>query len=401
MNPLRLVLVTRTFWPLVGEAENVISNLAVEMQNHGARPTIVTAQWEKSWPTRLYHRDVPVVRLPLARQRTLRNIRFMQTLSRWLKDHQQEIDVVMVSGMKHDAYAAIGALAGTNASVVLRAVGAGETGDCRWHETVRFGQRIARRCHMADALIAPTQSIQQELQAAGCPPDRIHHIETGVTMPPARGTSLRNRARHALGNAHDLLAVAEDAPLVVFAGELRRSMGLDELVAAWRDVAVRWPNGKLWLVGEGPHGAEIWKRIKQWDLASQVILPGSFDDMVGVLHASDLFVLPAFDEVASEYLLEAMAAGVPVVATDTMENRNFMNDGEHGRLVPPQDANALSRAIVESLEHHRHARGRAAAAREVVLERFSLAQSATRHRELFEQLISAKANRVRVTEKQT
>lgn len=399
MNPLRLVLVTRKFWPLVGEAQNVISNLAVEFQQRGARPTIVTAQWEKSWPTQLYHRDVPVVRLPLARSRTLRNMRFMQTLSRWLRDKQCDIDVVMVSGMKHDAYAVIGALARTATSVVVRAVGAGETGDCHWHDTARFGQRIARRCQAADALIAPTRSVEQQLQAAGCHPDRIHHIESGVATLPARGTSLRNRARHALGHAHDVLAVAEDAPLVVYAGELHHSMGLDELVEAWRAVAVRWPNGKLWLVGEGPHAAEIWKRIKNWDLANQVILPGSFDDLAGVLHASDLFVLPARDEVASGYLLEAMAAGVPVVATDTMENRNITSNGEQGRLVPPRDANALSQAIVESLENHGRARERAAAARELVLVRFSIERTASRHLELFEHLIAAKTNKVSLVEK--
>ena len=62
MTPLRIAMVTRRFWPLVGGAEMVMANLSQQFLEQGARPVILTAMWDPAWPTGLVHREVPVVR---------------------------------------------------------------------------------------------------------------------------------------------------------------------------------------------------------------------------------------------------------------------------------------------------------------------------------------------------
>ena len=109
MTSLRIAVITRRFWPLVGGAESLLACLAAELRNRGARPIVLTAQWAPEWPRRLMVREVPVVRLPHPAQRAWGTLRYMLALTRWLRQHRTELDLVYVSMLKHDAYAAIGA----------------------------------------------------------------------------------------------------------------------------------------------------------------------------------------------------------------------------------------------------------------------------------------------------
>ena len=120
MDPLRLVLVTRRFWPMVGGAERAVAELAAELANRAVPVTLLTARWQPSWPAEINYRGVPVVRLPNPRLRAWGTFRYMQALGRWLRRHRDEYDLVYVSMLKHDAYAALAAVGG-DAPVVLRA----------------------------------------------------------------------------------------------------------------------------------------------------------------------------------------------------------------------------------------------------------------------------------------
>ena len=82
---LRLALVTRRFWPLVGGAEMAMANLAAEFRRQGHAVRIVTGRWEKHWPLEMVHREVPVTRLPHPRTRAWGTLRYMYALSSWLQ----------------------------------------------------------------------------------------------------------------------------------------------------------------------------------------------------------------------------------------------------------------------------------------------------------------------------
>lgn len=386
MKPLRLALVTRRFWPLVGGAEVVMANLAAEFRRQGHEPTIVTARWEKHWPTELVHREVPVVRLAQSKLRGWGTLRYMVALRSWLRSRQEQLDGVLVSMLKHDAYAAIAALAGSGVPVVLRAEGGGPAGDCTWQQTARFGLRIRQQCHEADAVVAPGDAIAQELLAAGYDEARIKRIDNGVEIPPPRSEPARTAARIALGEANWDLKCDTSAPVVVYTGRLHADKGLSDLVRAWPPIAARWPQARMWLIGDGPQREELFDLISDLGFRYQICLPGSFDEIEDVLAAADLFVLPSYSEGMSIALLEAMAAGLPVVASDIPGNRALVTHEQEGLLVPPHDAKSLSAAITRLLESPSLGVQLGAAARQRVAAKFSLEKMGREHLELITSL---------------
>jgi glycosyltransferase involved in cell wall biosynthesis len=386
MNSPRIALITRRFWPLVGGAEAICSNLATELRRQGCQATIVTAQWEPDWPKEMVHREVPVLRLPNPPIRAWGTVRYMLALSRWLRVHRESLDIVYVSMLKHDAYAALGTLRQANCPVILRAEGGGETGDCHWQSVGRFGLRIRRRCREAPAIVAPSEGIRDELLEAGYAADRIHFIPNGVQVGPERTEQRRRAARRALAEANcDLLAPYE-TPLALYTGRLHEGKGLLDLIDAWRLVVQQHPTARLWLVGDGPQREVLYRRVIDHELRDRVYLPGSFDQIDDLLDAADLFVLPSYQEGMSISLLEAMGAGLPVVATNIPGNRQLVTSEHHGLLTPVANPPELARDILRLLDQPRLAHQLGRHARSRVMEEFSIERATARHLELFREV---------------
>ncbi|MFP6751462.1 MAG: glycosyltransferase family 4 protein [Pirellulaceae bacterium] len=388
MTPLRIAMVTRRFWPLVGGAEMVMANLSQQFLEQGARPVILTAMWDSNWPTDLVHREVPVVRLPQPRTRGWGTWRYMRQLGRWLLGNRDQYDVVFVSMLKHSAYTAINVGQKVGVPVLLRAEGAGQTGDCQWQETARFGGRIRARCQQASGVVAASQQIADELVAAGYHADRVHSLSNGVMLGNARTETIREEARKTLAEVNASLQLEADAKLVVFTGRLDRNKGLLDLVDAWAEVEKGEPNSRLWLIGNGPDRDLIFERVHQRGLRDSILLPGSFDHVDVILQAADLFVLPSYAEGLSLSLLEAMAQHLPVVASDIAGNRQLVDDQVHGRLALAHDVPALARAILTGLAEQGASTEMAEAAFQRVSQSYSLEKMASGHMDLFRQALS-------------
>jgi glycosyltransferase involved in cell wall biosynthesis len=361
-----------------------MANLATEFRRLGHQPTIVTAQWEPHWPTECVHREISVVRLPQPQIRGWGTIRYMHALARWLRKHQAELDAVLVSRLRHDAYAAVSTLRGSRVPVILRAEGSGVTGDVAWQKTARFGNRIKQACLGADAIIAANSQVVEELHTAGYAKDRTHMVPSGVTLPPPRDADQQFTARLAISDANMSLEMIADARLVVYTGRLHEQKGLPDLVRAWEKIAKRWPNARLWLVGEGPQRDDLYDLMVDLGLHHQVFLPGAFDDITEVLAAADLFVLPSYEVGTSLALLEAMAAGVPVIASDIPGHRRLVQHEITGLLVPPHAPAALSAAIERLIEQRELAADLALNARLLVEAEYLLERMAQRHVEVIE-----------------
>lgn len=363
---LKVALVTRRYPPLIGGAEKVLSYLAPALAAEGAEVTVVTS----AIPGRdLPEADgpVPVVRLPTASTRFVGTWLHMRNLAKWLG--RNRVDVAYVSMLKHDAYVAVGMGRRLRIPVVLRPEGAGATGDLAWQGWGRGGRAIGRRCREADAVVAISAAVRAELLAAGYDPDRIHDLPNGVPVP---AEPWQPRLE---GHA-------------VYVGRLAPEKGLSTLIDAWPIVLAGRPSARLTLIGEGPERPALEARINDLRLCESVSMRGASADPSTTLRAADVFVLPSREEGMSIALLEAMALGLPAVATAIPGNLALIDDGNHGRLAPPDDPPALARAILASWEDPSGSIAMAAAARRRVVEQYSIAAVAKRHLELFRGLIA-------------
>jgi glycosyltransferase involved in cell wall biosynthesis len=368
---LRIALVTRRYPPQIGGAERVLSYLAPALAAEGADIVVVTARPLDVPAAVIDDRSspVPVVRLPTSRLRFLGTLQYMAHLRRWFA--RNRVDLAYVSMLKHDAYVAVGAGRRHGFPVVLRPEGAGATGDLAWQRRGRFGRTIARRTRRADAVVAISPAVRDELLAAGYDPARIHDLPNGVPVPEPPWRPRDDwRGR----------------PRAVFVGRLAPEKGLDVLIDAWPRVRAEHPDACLSLIGEGPDRPALEARIARAGLAGAVELPGALAEVIERLRAADLFVLPSREEGMSIALLEAMALGVPAVATAIPGNLPLLADGAHGRLAPPDDPAALARAILAQWADPAAALAMAVAARRRVVERYSIAAVARRHLDLFRRL---------------
>jgi glycosyltransferase involved in cell wall biosynthesis len=387
VNPLRLVLVTQRFWPLAGGAQRLTANLAIDLAGRGCEVTVLSARWNPSWPTTISLHGVPVVRMPHAPHGRWGTFRYHVSLARWLRRNADRFDLACVSTLQREAYVALRAV-GRRMPVVLRAERPGEHGDCRWQAEARCGRRIARCCKTAAAVIAPSRAVEQELTDAGYDGQRIRRLSNGVPLPPPRTPACRAAARAALAEAHPTLELQETAPLAVCVGGLHARRGLWTLVAAWEAIVARWPNARLWLVGEGPEHNALLRQIEMLNLTGRAMPIGAFDATDELLAAADLLVAPSPAPGTGVSLLEALAAGLPVVAADTAFHRQWITAGREGLLVPPEDTAALSAAVHRLIDEPQLAAALGASARQRAEAEFPLAKMTEEHLTLFRQLTS-------------
>ena len=173
-------------------------------------------------------------------------------------------------------------------------------------------------------------------------------------------------------------------PVVVYTGRLSPEKGVDVLVDAWAEARRRGCLGTLCLVGDGPERQALERRAVALGVRGATRFAGPTADVAPWLQAADVFVLPSRQEGLSVALLEAMAAGVPAVATEVGGTREAV--GGTAVLVPPADPRALAEALCALLDEPGRARELGEAARVRVLSRFGILNVARRHLELYREV---------------
>ena len=151
---------------------------------------------------------------------------------------------------------------------------------------------------------------------------------------------------------------------------------------------------RLVMVGDGPLRADVLALLDRAGVADLAWLPGEREDVPDILRGLDCFVLPSLAEVISNAILEAMASGLPVVATDVGGNAELIEAGKTGELVPAADPEALAHAIVRYASDPGRARVAGQAGRQRVETRFSLEKMLRSYHELYDSLLRPSANLV-------
>jgi glycosyltransferase involved in cell wall biosynthesis len=232
----------------------------------------------------------------------------------------------------------------------------------RWF--IPFYNRLAAR--RADVVVAVSQSLRKYLvERVGVPSTKVCTIFNGLPIDHFIAGPRSPEVRRTLQIPHDALVIGTVARLHPVKNHLL-------LLDAFARVRASVPRSFLLLVGDGPLRSEIEQRIAHLRLNAHVCITGVVTDSAPYLREMDAFALPSQIEGLSISLLEAMACGVPVVATAVGGTPRLLEQGELGRLVPPEDAAALAAAIVELLTDPGRARQLAGAARSAVEASYSV-----------------------------
>jgi glycosyltransferase involved in cell wall biosynthesis len=377
-------MVTARFWPLAGEEERELLRLADLLLEAGHSLSVVSAAWKKSWPREMCVGCVPLVRLRGSPKSSLSALRWMYSLNRWLQEQAGELDAVLVAGLRQEAYVAIRALADSRVPVIVLA----QEADLDWQRTATFGQRIARRTHQTAAIVAASSTQSAILARAGYEAPRIHVLPRTAALPPPRSPVQRDAARLALGAVnHDLIAV-DTIPVALAVGRLDDRSRFAELVRAWRVVTMAHREARLWILGDGPERERLFRQISDLDLKGRVLLPGTFDHLEEIMQAADMFVQPRETEAAPAALVQALAAGLPVVAADCPAVREVVEPDRTGILIASTEPRTWAAAIEALLAEPARAIALGAAARDWVRSQPTPAERAERLVRLIRDVLS-------------
>jgi glycosyltransferase involved in cell wall biosynthesis len=187
------------------------------------------------------------------------------------------------------------------------------------------------------------------------------------------------------------LGLPRDRPVLLFTGRLARTKGLLTLAEAFRSVVEREPRPLLVLLGTGERSfddcePELRRLAAEPPLAGSLLLPGNVPDPVPWLQSADLFVFPSEYEGFGLSIVEAVAAGLPIITTPVGAATEVVRPGVNGWLVPIADGPALAAALDEALGARETWPALGAAGRAVVVERFGLESVLDRYVELLRRL---------------
>lgn len=256
---------------------------------------------------------------------------------------------------------------------------AGMPGPARW-VAVALERLLARR---TTALVVVGESDRAAGLARGIGvPSSYHVIRSGVDVDRFRLTPGRRAAiRTALG-------VPEGVPLVGTVGRLAAQKDPEAFVAMAHGVHRARPDARFVVVGDGPLRTAIEQAIAQQGLDGVVTLLGERDDVEQLLAALDVFVLTSRWEGLPRAVVEAMAAGVPVVASAVGCVADVVRHERTGLLVPAGDGPGFSAAVTRLLDDPT-LRARLAAAAQPMVDEFSATAMVAGHEALYEQLARA------------
>jgi glycosyltransferase involved in cell wall biosynthesis len=284
-------------------------------------------------------------------------------------------DVVCCSGYKPDL---IGWLAARQAGVPCVSVSHGWTSatlKVRVYETL---DRLVLR--WMDAVVCVSEAQAVKVRQAGAPPERVVVIRNAV------GTEAFAEPDPVARAALEGLFPRPPRRIVGAAGRLSPEKGFDRLIEAAAAVSQAEPDTGFVIFGGGPLRDALAGQIAARGLQDCFILAGFRTDLQRFLPVLDLAVLSSLTEGLPVILLEALAAGVPAVSTAVGGTPEVIDDGVHGYLVPPGDAGALARRILDALRDDAGRRAMGERGRRRVRQQFTFATQGVQYQKLFAKL---------------
>ncbi len=217
-----------------------------------------------------------------------------------------------------------------------------------------------------DRIVAVSDAVKNVLVRDGLEPSRITVVRDAIDVDRIRhAPPVDVRARVGLGSR---------ARIILAVGALVGHKGHRYLVDAIPALVAAAPEAHVVIAGEGELRPDLERLAIRLGIAGRLLMPGYIESVAGWFPAADVFVMPSLEEGLGSSVLDAMAAGTPIVATTAGGIPEVVRDGVDGLLVPPADPPALARAIAELLRDRYKAYDLAAAAAKRVETDFPVAR---------------------------
>ena len=274
-----------------------------------------------------------------------------------------------------------GGLASVVAGVPTRVLASHTTGRNDGRSTFRASDRFAMT--FFDGVVALSDRHAEFLSSQeGVPAAKIEIIENGIDV-----TAFASRP----GDLRGELGIASDAPVMAIVAALRPEKAHDAVLRAAQRLLPHHPHLRVLIAGDGPRRPDLEQLAIELNLDETVIFAGERRDIPAVLNTADVVVLPSHPAVETLPLavMEAMAAGVPVVASAVGSVPDMIEAGENGFLIEPADVEQLSHNVDRLLRDAALRERIAAAARTTVASRYTAQRMAARYADYFERLANA------------
>ena len=260
-----------------------------------------------------------------------------------------------------------------------------------WRQNISLGGRwrdfIYKMTSRIDdkVIVVSNSTLESEIRTTGLAVEKVEVIYNSIDIDrySRKKPANRNKVKMDFG-------LGGEEIIVGFIGRFHAQKGIDVLLKAFEKIEKSKMNVRLMLVGDGTLRKKIWKQSQTLGNDNRVLFTGIRKDIPLILSSLDIFVLPSRWEGLPLVLLEAMAAGLPIVATAVGGIPEVVVDGETGFLVPPEDPEALASAITRLIEDSvlRKKFGKAGYKR--VKQHFNIQEASRRTEELYFSLLKEK-----------
>jgi len=331
----------------------------------------------KAWPENAFLSRVRALNVEVIDGRTgetFHGAGWVAPLVRLAREIRRRRIAIVQSYLLHANFLAMPAARLARVPVALTSVRSLDTytGHERW---------MSRSAHtLADRVMVCAEAVGAHVhRVERCPRAKIAVVPNGIDLARLERPPVAGEWPDDLG---------DPATVVGTVGRLAPKKAQADLLDAAPVVLDRIPSARFVLVGDGPDRRALEERARALRIDGQVRLLGAVADAERLMSRMDVFVLPSRMEGMSNALLEAMAAGRPVVATDVGANAEVMVDGVTGLVVPPARPDRLADAIITVLKDPERARSMGAAGRRRVAEEFTVTRMVERLQALYRGLLA-------------
>lgn len=382
-NSLNVKMVTALFPPFIGGAElqaelvaKTLTKRKVEVEVFSERP--------RKMKKRLTDDSLTVHRLWVPGYGKVRTFLLIGAFYRALRSCRSAVDIIHVHQAGWPAFSAVCAARKLGVPIIIKCSNSGSRFDLKMlSQTLPFGRNMAQHiARYTTRFVALNQQAAEQLAEWGVEENRIVYIPNGLLILNDSEAPEKRSRRTSLN-------LSQGSYVIVGVGSLTAKKDFTSLLKALARCK-RDSFYALLLIGDGPLAPQLKAQAEALGIASHVRFVGCIppSEVRGYLGAADLFVLPSVTEGMSNALLEAMAAGLPCVVSDTPGNRVLVDDKETGILFGVGDVNAIADAI-EVVSHDRQlSEALGEKAKQKVMLGFDIELIADSYIELYESLLS-------------